>query len=674
MRGLAGDLRERSDAQLAALLLARPDVARPAPTDLTSLAARLGSRGSVQRALESLTAGELQVLGAVLGVARSGHGTEVEVTAALGAAALDHHEAFTLDDVEAVRAALERLWDLALLWRSGDELHPVRILAELVTPATDGARSAGLLDVPEPVGRVWPLVDVDRGAGEQGARLVATITELALAWGGDDRPEPRTAAPRQLRSGGLAARDLALAAKRFGVPTHEIAFVVELARAAGLLDADGELDAVWAPTPAFDTWRRAPVAEQWEALANAWRTMPQAPHLVGGRDDADKPINALSSAAWWPPVVRARRLLLDELASLPAGFAPTVDNLLLRLRWRRPVLRLFDETLVSALLAECELLGLTSRGAASSVGRGEVAQPQLPEPVDRMVLQADLTAIVTGAPTPDLADLLTLCTVVESRGGATTHRFTPESVAAALDLGWSAQSLLAALAAASSTPVPQPLAFLVEDAERRHGRVRLHVAATVLTSEDPVVLDELAATRSLARLGFSRVAPTVLTAQADPQIVLQAARAAGVHPLVEGLLRGAGALDDPDADDWDDPDANDEAPARGYRARPRWGRRQAVVSVVDADAASEVVAHLRAAADPVLDNGLPTTDPVAIVDQLREAAAAGRGVQLGYAGNDGSTRRGLFSPRRIQAGQVYGTWGSSPVEQVLVAHRITGVG
>ena len=43
MRSLAEDIRDRSDAELVALLELRPDLARPQPADLTALAAELGA-------------------------------------------------------------------------------------------------------------------------------------------------------------------------------------------------------------------------------------------------------------------------------------------------------------------------------------------------------------------------------------------------------------------------------------------------------------------------------------------------------------------------------------------------------------------------------------------------------------------------------------------------------
>src|SRR3954453_21665897 len=63
---LAAWLRPRSDEQLSALLVARPDVARPAPSDVVALASRLAVPVSVDRALDELDAATLQVLDVVL--------------------------------------------------------------------------------------------------------------------------------------------------------------------------------------------------------------------------------------------------------------------------------------------------------------------------------------------------------------------------------------------------------------------------------------------------------------------------------------------------------------------------------------------------------------------------------------------------------------------------------
>ena len=79
---LAAWLRTRSDAQLSALLAARPDVARPAPSDVVALASRLAVPVSVDRALDELDAGTLQVLDVVLLAPTDGVAPE-DVVAAL---------------------------------------------------------------------------------------------------------------------------------------------------------------------------------------------------------------------------------------------------------------------------------------------------------------------------------------------------------------------------------------------------------------------------------------------------------------------------------------------------------------------------------------------------------------------------------------------------------------
>src|SRR3954452_20559851 len=61
-RTLADQLRGWSDEQVARLLRERPDLAMPAPQDSSQLAARMGNRTSVVRAVDGLTAFELGVL------------------------------------------------------------------------------------------------------------------------------------------------------------------------------------------------------------------------------------------------------------------------------------------------------------------------------------------------------------------------------------------------------------------------------------------------------------------------------------------------------------------------------------------------------------------------------------------------------------------------------------
>ena len=107
--------------------------------------------------------------------------------------------------------------------------------------------------------------------------------------------------------------------------------------------------------------------------------------------------------------------------------------------------------------------------------------------------------------------------------------------------------------------MPQPLAYLVRDVARRHGLVRVGHASSFLRAEDPAALAELLVDRRLAGLGLRRLAPTVLAADADGPVVLDALRRVGPGP------RGRGGRRHPAADRAHAPGAR--RPAGAARSR-----------------------------------------------------------------------------------------------------------
>ncbi|PWS45250.1 DNA-binding protein, partial [Streptomyces sp. ZEA17I] len=289
--------------------------------------------------------------------------------------------------------------------------------------------------------------------------------------------------------------------------------------------------------------------------------------LVGGQDAKGRALSALGpeldrSAA---PGVRARTLAL--LAALAPGTAPDPETLLQRLRWERPLRGAaptaegsdLRSRLVLWTLNEAELLGITGRGALAAHARAllldeeegarasaRLLAPLLPEPLDHVLLQADLTAVAPGPLERPLAETLSVLADVESKGGATVYRFTPGSVRRALDAGQAAADLHAFLAAHSRTPVPQPLSYLIDDVARRHGHLRIGAASAYVRCDDEAVLNEILADRRSTGLRLRRLAPTVLAAQADPGSLLEALREMGYAPAAESaegdvLITRAGA-------------------------------------------------------------------------------------------------------------------------------------
>lgn len=514
-------------------------------------------------------------------------------------------------------------------------------------------------------------------AGAQIGLVLATADEVLARWGSDP--------PRVLRGGGLSVADLRATARALDTDQRHTALLVEVLAAAGLLARDDLSDPCFAPAGEYDRWRTRPMAIRWLALARAWLTMPRAPHLVATRDGsglglpaagipgARGPVNALSEGLTMPGVAALRAAIVEVLVD--AGRVMSADAVVESLRWRRP--RRIPAGLVSvveAVLEEAHWFGLLGAGHATAATvalvRGAdddalhaLVQPHLPPPVERVIVQADLTAVAPGPVSGALADLLRLTARVESRGGATIHRFDAETLVPALDAGWSADEILAALTDASATPIPQPLEYLVRDTARRHGQVRVGAAGTYLRSDDEGLLATLLADRSLSSLGLRRIAPTVLVSTLAPTTVHDLMREAGMAVALESSS-GVVVTATP-------------------RARRATGPRAPAVTrhAVDEELTAAVVRGMRAgqaaAAAREAELGqrpgplVPATDPTTSLALLREAIGAPEPVWVGYADGSGAVQRLLFTPTRIEGGRVHGHSDGAP--RTISIHRVSGV-
>ena len=513
---------------------------------------------------------------------------------------------------------------------------------------------------------------VDAAAGEQASELLGLVDEIAADWG----PRP----PRVLRAGGLAVRDLKRLTVLLDVDLTHAAFIVEMAYAADLLADDASLEPVWAPTPGYDEWQQRPSARRWVRLGRAWLASGRASHLIGTAPaSGGSPINALSADVVYPPMRQLRGDILAELAALPEGQAPALADLIERIRWRRPMRRAeIVEAVTAAVLREAEWLGITGRGALSTAGRllfdaaagpsaaEEAIGTHLPSPVEHVLLQADLTAVAPGRLEGSLAQFMRLVADVESRGGATVYRFSPQSVRRGLDAGWSSAQVLNALQDASRTPVPQPLEYLVGDVARRHGQTRVGSVSAYIRSDDAAVLDTMLADRGLAALQLRRVAPTVAVSPAHTAVVLEMLRENGFAPVAETTDGGVMVP----------PVSHHRTPARRQSASPT------LTSFVDDELTATLVSALRAGEESAAYERareqsqpgprLPSTEPAVALALLREASADSLGLWIGYADADGRTTRILFYPKRIEGGRAYGSIEGSNVERAFSIHRITG--
>lgn len=727
VESVAATLMARSDREVAAFLAARPDLVSPPSPSFTALAARAVGRSSVEAALTQCDAPALAVAQCLVrdaltgpgesaqgsgseagasqdagpepgapqapqgggsevdapqgggpgagapaaGAAGSGRGVGTDAVApdaGAGADRLVRRLAGELDaDVVTERLAfLERL----ALTVAG------RPVTGLVEAAGDGDLLPADVSLRAPKAAGLDVLDaatVSAEACRHAEEVVRLVSVLLEEWG-------RQGAPI-LRTGGVGVRGLNRSAEALHVSSTQAATVIELTAGAGLLGLDQDGSA-WIPSREDSAWSGDPLPERWAALVVAWAGSDRAPWLVGrrGPDNTLRAVLHPETAAPWVSALRHR--LLRLLLSLPEGTALTADFAYATLSTSRPRRRP-EPAAVEALLAQAELLGLTGSGALSAGGRvlaralaGQVEDEEellgslaralaadLPTPVGVLLVQSDLTAVVPGRPTPELADLLERCTRVESRGGALTVRFTAESVHAALDAGELPDQLLERLTRFSPGPLPSTLTSLVHDAARHHGAVRVRAVVSVLRAPDPAVTAGLLADRRLSDLGLSELAPGVLAASAPVGQVLRALRAAGLAPVLE------------DADG--ELVLGQQVEAHGPRPEPE--RLEAVPVRRRRPAARDLmvlVGRMRKGEEAwrAAGGGAHTaTDPVHALAVMRQARATRTPVLLRLAGTDGVVQERRVRVLEVEPGRVRLADLRRQTELTVGVHRIVSV-
>ncbi len=557
---------------------------------------------------------------------------------------------------------------------------------------------------------------VDSAAASQAFTALATVEELLKEWdlGG----------PPVLRAGGLSVRDLKRTAVALDTTEQLAAFWLELAYAAGLIASDGEADERYAATPAAEEWLELPDHERWAVLAAGWLPSTRTPGVVGTADAKGRALAALGPNLDRSAAPEVRRRALGLLADLPAGTSAPATAVRARLRWERPLRGAgaapaqdaaaasgegspaapapgddLRTRLAQWALSEAELLGVTGRGALATHGRAligavggspqdaavlptpaetgaaasraaDLLAPLLPEPLDHVLLQADLTAVAPGPLRRPLAEALGVLADIESKGGATVYRFTPASVRRALDAGRSAAELQEFLHTHSRTPVPQPLAYLIDDVARRHGQLRIGAAAAYVRCDDDALLSEILADRRAAPLRLRRLAPTVLAAQTSPEQLLDGLRAMGYAPAAESA---AGDVLIARADSYRTAPRSAPAPVPDGPPSPDATLLEAAVRAIRAGDLAATAERKPVRAPAPSPGGLPRTTSAETLATMQAAVLTSSALWIGYVNADGAASQRVIAPVRVEGGFVTAYDHTSDEVRTYPLHRITGV-
>ncbi|KUI04601.1 DNA-binding protein [Mycolicibacterium acapulense] len=542
------------------------------------------------------------------------------------------------------------------------------ILPRLVGQVLRGELPGPLqLTEPDPVVATTTAADADAVAAGAALDLLREVEVVLETLGATPVPE--------LRSGGLGVRDVKRLTKATGIDERRLGLILEVTAGAGLISAgmpEPEPEAgdgpYWAPTVSSDRFVESPTAVKWHLLATTWLELPGRPSLIGSRGPDGKPYAALSDSLFSTAAPLDRRLLLEVLASLPPGAGVDADEASRAMIWRRPRwgVRLQPGP-VADLLTEAHALGLVGRGALATPARTLLTDAPaddvvnamdkvLPAPIDHFLLQADLTVVVPGPLQRELAEQLAAVASVESAGAAMVYRISEPSIRRALDTGRTAGELHAFFGRHSKTPVPQGLTYLIDDVARRHGQLRVGMAASFVRCEDAALLAQAVGAPATEALEMRLLAPTVAVSQAPIADVLAALRQAGFAPAAED---STGAIVD--------------IRARGARVPAPPGRRRTyrLAPTPTSQTLGAIVAVLRKVASA--PTGGMRLDPAVAINQLQEAAHMQASVVIGYVDPAGVATQRVVAPINVRGGQLTAYDPASGRVRDFAIHRITSV-
>lgn len=471
---LAGALRQWDEGRLRRLVALRQVPDDPAIDDLFDLSEYLLDRARLEAVVRRLDRRVLIVLAAA-----------AELNRPFAFEELLAHVAHTAGD--------STLWD-------------EDILAEARATATESALLLDEdLDVPiaavgSALAAVGPSLSLATLVGEDRPRTLAVADDpnvvsavsaerafLASARTGDLLDALLRHPARELGRGGLSLPDARHLSTIIGTDVAAVGPLMELASAADLVSLE---DRSWLVTTAGIEWMGLRIAERWRVLADSWRSSisPEILSIMSSTRHGHLGDRLEAFARWWFPAggdwLGGR---IEQLAARSDILGLTVDGV-----WSPAAVSLLTD-------------GIDAASATLA--------PSLPEEVDKVYIQNDLTIIAPGPLLPDLDRTLRSLADLESRSHASTYRISPMSVGRALSQGTTRETILGFLRGISLTGVPQPVEYVVSEAASRHGLIRVGpfsaldgsnaAASSTVRSTDRDYLDAIRVDQSLGSLSLS---------------------------------------------------------------------------------------------------------------------------------------------------------------------------
>ena len=301
--------------------------------------------------------------------------------------------------------------------------------------------------------------ETDSVAGIHAFETLAAITELIFDL------EHRIL--RDVGKQGISLADTKRIASLTGKELDFVRAIFELAAAAGLISST---DGRWALTARAAEWIDLTARKRWQLLASTWL------ELLGIGATAE--LNDEISVGGW----------LDKA-----------------LRDCFPLERFETASRFGHILTYSELLGLAVDGSASTwtltllggdtTKASATIEKSLPTTQSRIIIQGDLSVIAPGPLSTDDERQLRAFVDIEQAGLASRYRLSALSVSFGMETGLSVEQMRETLQRLSGTSLPQPVEYLLNDAVKRFGRIRViedsRSGGCFVMSSDATLLTEL---------------------------------------------------------------------------------------------------------------------------------------------------------------------------------------
>lgn len=446
---------------------------------------------------------------------------------------------------------------------------------------------------------------LERAALERAVTLVASVDELL------DLMTKRGL--RTVSRGSVSAADTTRVKTTVAGLPDDLTMVLQLLESAALVTLSS---GIWTVAET-SRWSTLGVSGRWGMLADSWRSRLSLPLL-----------DTLISRSNWGAALNA---YLDWLFP--------IDSSDISAQAERAVL-------------QASLLGLAVHDMRSYAGHlvltGQLDEAVasvdalLPEYIDHILVQSDLTIIAPGPLRPDLESRLRALAHVESRSVASTYRLSPVLIARAMDAGASAAEITDFITSISSTGIPQPVAYVIADVGAKHATVRVRPVShgTRISCSDPALAARLTADVALRALGLSAESDKELLSPHDSSVVMRNLRAEKYPAALE--------TESGDITPWEPASAPLTATSQ-------------TISAIDA-----LLERLNAQSVP---SG--QSDEQWLVRQIELAIRNRTLVNVTVTLPDGSTREFLIDPRGLSNGRFRGLDRKSQVERTLPLASIT---